>query len=291
MLPLVIAYNTNGLAHHNLLDAIALLAEFGYEGISITLDHGVLNPYDDRLEIQLNQVAAALQKHQLRCVIETGARYLLDPRNKHEPTLVTADQAGRARRIDFLCRSIEIAAHLNADCVSLWSGVVHDGAGQLEAFSRLVDGLSTVLAHADKNGVNLAFEPEPGMLIDTLESYDQLLAELAANGVDASRLRLTIDVGHLHCQGELPIPEKMRRWGDRLANVHIEDMRAGVHEHLMFGDGEIDFPPVIAALTEIGYDGLLSVELSRYSHEGAVAAERAYNYLRPLVAVASGAKK
>ena len=25
----------------------------------------------------------------------------------------------------------------------------------------------------------------------------------------------------------------------------------------MFGEGEIDFPPVIAALAEIGYDGLL----------------------------------
>ena len=127
------------------------------------------------------------------------------------------------------------------------------------------------------------------MLIDTLDRYDELLAELAAKGVDASRLRLTIDVGHLHCQGELPIAEKIRQWRDRLANVHIEDMRAGVHEHLMFGEGEIDFPPVIAALAEIGYDGLLSVELSRHSHEGPAAARRAYNFLRPLVEAAAGA--
>ncbi|MEX0612526.1 MAG: TIM barrel protein, partial [Pirellulales bacterium] len=71
-----------------------------------------------------------------------------------------------------------------------------------------------------------------------------------------------------------------------LANVHVEDMRSGVHEHLMFGEGEIDFPPVIAALAKIGYAGLVGVELSRHSHEGLIAARHAYNYLRPFVAAA-----
>jgi sugar phosphate isomerase/epimerase len=122
-----------------------------------------------------------------------------------------------------------------------------------------------------------------------VDRFNELLARLANKGVDTSRLGLTIDVGHLHCQGELPIAEKIRASKNRLKNVHIEDIRAGIHEHLMFGDGEIDFPPVIAALAEIGYDGLLSVELSRHSHEGPDAARGAYNFLRPLIQAASGA--
>lgn len=73
------------------------------------------------------------------------------------------------------------------------------------------------------------------------------------------------------------------QYGSRLANVHIEDMRAGVHEHLMFGEGEIDFPPVIAALAKIGYAGMVGVELSRHSHDGPKAAQRAYDFLRPLM--------
>lgn len=281
---MILGYNTNGLAHHDLLDAIALLAEIGYRSVAVTLDHGTLNPYDVRTDSQLDAVSDLLARHRLTCVIETGARFLLDPRTKHEPTLVTADPAGHARRVDFLCRAIDIAARLNADCVSLWSGVVRDGAGEREAFSRLVTGLTEVLDHAERKNVVLAFEPEPGMLIDTLARYDELLEELTARNVDTSRLRLTIDIGHLHCQGETPIAEKICRYADRLANVHIEDMRAGVHEHLMFGEGEIDFPPVIAALAKIGYAGLVAVELSRHSHEGPTAARRAYNYLRPLVA-------
>jgi sugar phosphate isomerase/epimerase len=120
------------------------------------------------------------------------------------------------------------------------------------------------------------------MLIDTMAAYEQLLGCM-----DSPRLKLTLDVGHLHCQGETPIPEIIRDWAPRLVNVHIEDMRRGVHEHLMFGEGEMDFPPIIAALAEIGYDGGVHVELSRHSHEGPNAAKRAYNFLNPLIAVAN----
>src|SRR4051812_11367449 len=204
-----LAYNTNGLANHNLLDAIGLLAEIGYTGISITLDHGALNPYDPNLDQQLDEVASLLINNKLRCAIETGARFLLDPVHKHEPTLVSADPAARARRIDFLNRAIDIAARLNARCVSMWSGIVDDSAGQGEAFSRLLESLPAVLQEAERRQVILAFEPEPGMLIDTIDRYYELLDRLVKTGVDASRLGLTIDVGHLHCQGELPIAEKI----------------------------------------------------------------------------------
>jgi L-ribulose-5-phosphate 3-epimerase len=280
---MLLGYNTNGLAHHDLLEAIELLADIGYQGVAITLDHGALNPYDQSYGTQCERVADLLAQRHLRCVIETGARFLLDPRLKHEPTLVTADPAGRARRVDYLCRAIDIAAQLNADCVSLWSGVVHDGAGEREAFSRLVAGLSQVMDHPDRQGVQLAFEPEPGMLVDTLGRYADLLQELTAAGVDSSRLRLTMDIGHLHCLGEVPIADQIRQWADRLTNIHIEDMRRGVHEHLMFGEGEIEFQPIFAALREIRYSGLVNVELSRHSHEGPDASRRAYNYLQPMV--------
>lgn len=286
MTSLVVGYNTNGLAHHELLDAIALLTEIGYRGVAITLDHGSLNPFDTRLDAQIAQVAEALEKHEFRCVIETGARFLLDPHTKHEPTLVSADPAGRARRIDFLCWAIDIAARLNADCVSLWSGIVRDGAGESEAVSRLVGGLTEVLRHAKRKNVVLAFEPEPGMLVDTLARYDDLLEELSGRQIDASGLRLTVDIGHLHCQGEVPIAAQILGRSEQIANVHIEDMRSGVHEHLMFGEGEIDFRPVIAALAKIGYAGVVGVELSRHSHEGPKAALQAYEYLEPLIRAA-----
>ena len=90
---------------------------------------------------------------------------------------------------------------------------------------------------------------------------------------------LTLDVGHLQCMGETPIAAHIERWKDRLWNVHIEDMRRGIHDHLMFGEGEMDFPPIFEALGEICYEGGVHVELSRHSHDAVNTARRALAFL------------
>lgn len=273
-----LGYNTNGLAHHSLPAAIELLAGLGYRSVAITLDHACLNPYGQRFPQELAATAELLASHGMHSVVETGARYLLNPREKHEPTLVSADESDRLQRIDFLRRAIDAAKSLGSDCVSIWSGVVRHSAGRDESMWRLVSGLRQVLDYAERRGVVLGFEPEPGMLIDTMEAMTELVER-----VNSPRLGLTLDIGHLHCQGETPIAGVIRQWGRRLVNVHIEDMRAGVHEHLMFGEGEIDFPSVIADLAECGYDGGVHVELSRHSHDGPNAAQRAFDFLNALL--------
>jgi sugar phosphate isomerase/epimerase len=273
-----LGYNTNGMAHHGLFDAVALLAEIGYRSVAITIDHGVLEPNGSETAAQLRRLGPMLEQLHMRSVIETGARFLLDPRHKHAPTLVSADRADRARRIEFTRHAIDCAAELRSDCVSLWSGAADDSAPRAEAMDRLVEGLGEVLEYAQRRSVKIGFEPEPGMLIDSMERFEALLGRL-----DAESLHLTLDIGHLHCQGEAPIAEYVRRWAPRLVNVHIEDMRAGVHEHLMFGQGEIDFPPVLRALAETRYSGGIHVELSRHGHEAPEAAQRAMAFLRPMV--------
>jgi len=274
-----LGYNTNGLAHHSLPTAIRLLDSLGYKSVAITIDFATLNPYDAGFEQQVQEARELLQELGMRSVIETGARFLLDPLHKHEPTLVSPKSAGRPRRIEFLRHAIDLAAALESDCVSLWSGILHDSIPRDKAIARLVEGLSHVLDYAERKNIVLGFEPEPGMLIDTMASFAELV-----DAVDSPNLKLTLDIGHLHCLGEVPIADVIRRWGESLVNVHIEDMETGVHEHLMFGEGEIDFPPVIAALHEVGYAGGLHVELSRHSHQGPAAAKQAHAFLAPMIA-------
>jgi len=295
---LLLAYNTNGFAHHDPRDAIALLAEIGYRGVGLTIDHGLLSPFSCDHLADVNAIRELLDRHGMRSVIETGARFLLDPRTKHEPTLMTAEAAQRARRIEFYRYAIDVARELDSDCVSIWSGILREPldesakfdrwkpdasargsppepAVESAAFERLIDGLRQVCDYAAAKQVRIAFEPEPGMFIDTVDRFEQLLDRLG----DAP-LSLTLDIGHLHCQGETPIAAQIRRWRDRLANVHIEDMSRGVHEHLMFGEGEIDFAPVIAELKAIDFRGLVQVELSRHSHDAPEAARRAFDFLK-----------
>ena len=275
---MLLGYNTNGLAHHALLDAVDLLAETGYRSIAITVDHCALNPYSEGFGAELERLRKKLQGYGMRSVIETGARFLLNPRIKHEPTLLSPDPAGRSRRVDFYCRCIQMAARLGSDCVSIWSGKLVEQITEEKALARLVDELCRVLECALLHGVTVGFEPEPGMFIDSLERFGKLSSYL-----DTPYFQLTLDVGHLHCSDEVPIAAQILAWGHRIVNVHIEDMRRGIHEHLMFGEGEIDFPPVINALAEIGYRGGLNVELSRHSHDGAAIARRAFAFLSPLL--------
>ncbi len=275
---MLLAYNSNGFAHHDPAEAIELLAEIGYRGVGLTIDHGLLNPYFDGLRQSVAEMRKLLDRFAMRSVVETGARFLLDPRRKHEPTLMSADRAGRARRIEFYRHAIDIARELQSACVSIWSGTLHDPIDDDSAFSRLIDGLRQVCDYAHSKGVAIGFEPEPGMFIDRMERFEQLLARF-----DAPPLKLTLDIGHLHCQGDVPIAEQIRRWSDRLVNVHIEDMRRGLHEHLMFGEGEIDFRPVCAALKAVKYRGLVQVELSRHSHMAPQAAQQAFDVLQPLL--------
>lgn len=271
-----LGYNTNGFANHDPLAAIDVLAEIGYRSVALTVDHACLSPLAD-WRSQIEQIKERLDAAGMRCVIETGARYLLNPRVKHEPTLVSPLAADRAARREFLKHCINLAAELRADCVSLWSGAVRDDAGPDEVWERLIPALHAVAEIAASQGVVLGFEPEPGMFVDTMTRYAELSERISHPAV-----QLTLDVGHLHCLGEVPIAGMIARCADQIINVHIEDMRAGVHDHLLFGDGEMDFPPIIRALAAANYAGGVHVELSRHSHAAPQVAQVAFEFLRPL---------
>ncbi len=206
-----LGYNTNGFAYHELFDAVALLADLGYHGVAITIDHGAISPRDRSWPDQLARLRELLRQLGLRSVVETGARFLLDPRQKHEPTLLATETADRARRLEFYKHAIRCAAELGSDCVSLWSGALCERISYQQALDRLVDGLGLVLDEAEAYGVAIAFEPEPGMLIDSMDKFEELHGRLGV------RLRLTLDIGHLQCQGETPIPAAIRRWAPLLA--------------------------------------------------------------------------
>ncbi len=103
-----LGYNTNGLAHHRVEDALRLLDELGYRAASITPDVGQLDLYRlDRAEVR--RVRTLARELDLALAVETGARFLLDARVKHFPTLLEPAARERTRRIDFLRRSIDLA--------------------------------------------------------------------------------------------------------------------------------------------------------------------------------------
>src|SRR6266851_9496113 len=126
---MLLGYNTNGFAHHRLKDAITILGKLGYGSVAITLDQDAMNPYAGKWKIETAKTRSLLKKLGLRCVIETGARFLLDPWKKHQPTLISPKERDRETRFHFLCKAIYIAKVLGADAASFWSGTPVDQPG------------------------------------------------------------------------------------------------------------------------------------------------------------------
>ncbi|WP_298959587.1 sugar phosphate isomerase/epimerase family protein [uncultured Methylobacterium sp.] len=265
------AYNTNGAANHRLDDALALIAEAGYDGVALTLDIHHLDPLAPDWHREAERVRGRLDALGLGSVIETGARFLLDPRAKHEPTLVTPDAAGRARRVDFLKRAVEIGAILGSEAVSFWAGVPRPGLALTDAREWLRDGLVEVAAFAAERGVVAALEPEPGMLVETLDDFAAL---------DVPGLRLALDTGHCLVTQEREPAAAVVEFASRLGTVAIEDMKRGSHIHLPFGEGDMDVPGVLAALQAVGFPKLVCVELSRESHRADRMIPESLAYLR-----------
>lgn len=257
------AYNTNGMAHHRLEDALDLLADAGYDGVGLTLDVQHLDPFRSTAA-DVARVRAHLERRGLACVVETGARFLLDPARKHRPTLLSGEGA-EARR-DFLLRAVDVAAGLGAPVVSTWSGAADPGTPPAECWRRLLAGLEPVCDRAERAGVRVGFEPEPGMFIGDLAGWRALRERFPHPA-----LGLTLDAGHVLCEPGGDPAAAVTAEGRDLVNVQVEDMKRGVHEHLPFGRGDLDLPSFLRALESTGYDGLVGVELSRDSHRAVEA--------------------
>jgi sugar phosphate isomerase/epimerase len=269
-----LGYNTNGFAHHRLEDALHVIAELGYRAVALTPDANHLPP-DHTSDAQLRTTRALLDRLDLAVVVETGARYVLDPRKKHHPTLVDADATQRTRRLDFLVRCAQIAVALGGDTISLWSGIPAPDVSRDDAWRFLVDGVARLHERVTPLGVRIAFEPEPGMLVQSLADWERL-RELTS----LDDLRLALDVGHVPCTERISAGDAIRHYGASLGTVHLDDTRNGVHEHLQIGEGDLDWADIMRALDDVGFDGIASVELSRHSHAAPEAARAALAALR-----------
>jgi sugar phosphate isomerase/epimerase len=251
------AYNSNGVQNHRLEHAIELIADAGYDGVALSLDVHHLDPFAPFLPSRALKLSQRLDALGLGTVIETGARFLLDPRAKHEPTLVSPEPDGRALRLDFLKRSVDVAAVLGSEAVSFWAGVPRAGVSADDAGRWLLEGIAAIGEYAASRGVVVALEPEPGMAVADLDDF------LALAPPD---LPLALDTGHCLVTGERDPADAVREFAERIATITIEDMKRGEHVHLPFGEGDMDVASVLAAIEEIGFAGLVCVELSRDSH-------------------------
>lgn len=271
-----LAYNTNGWPQHSLDDIVTVLAELGYAGIAITPDTFHLNPFERESRARAVELRRRLDELNLSVAVETGARFILDPRAKHQPTLL-GELPEATRRLDYLRRCLHLAEALRAETFSFWSGAAPEGLEPEDLLARLCHGANVLLDAAADSGVRMCIEPEPGMAVAGLEDLGDFLLTLGRDD-----LFVMLDVGHVPVTESIGPEQALAAFGDRIGGVQLDDSQGGRHEHLFFGEGEIDFAAVARALDEIGYTGLASVELPRHDHDPVTTARRAFEFWQRL---------
>jgi len=89
-----------------------------------------------------------------------------------------------------------------------------------------------------------------------------------------AELGVTVDLGHCVVVEPDGVRGALLAAAPHLLNVQVDDMRHTAHEHLPFGDGELDLSLALGTLGEIGYTGVAAVELPRHSYDAPGLAHR-----------------
>src|SRR5262249_31064700 len=150
-------------------------------------------------------------------------------------------------------------------------------------------------------GMRVVVHHHAGTFVETPDEIDRLLV-----ATDPELVGLLLDTGHAVYGGADPL-EVLRRHGDRVRYLHLQDVRAGelarvrttgiamaeAWRHGVFcplGEGVVDFPRVVEALRSRGYQGWLIVEqdvvpdqAGRLEPEPFDSARRSRRYLREQV--------
>ena len=171
-------------------------------------------------------------------------------------------------------RAAELAARFGARRLVVGGGARRATGTQREDYDRLASALNTVSRIAERNGLSAGYHPHLTTIVESPDELDRLMSR--------TEIGFCPDTAHLAAGGGDPAA-LIRRYGDRITHVHLKDLRPDPVEFLPVGAGVLDFPAVVRAIRESGYDSWLIVELDAYAGDPGEAAATSKAYLDKLL--------
>jgi sugar phosphate isomerase/epimerase len=138
------------------------------------------------------------------------------------------------------------------------------------------ESISIVLGWAEEIGINVGIECEPGLFLEYAIELRQWMDRLKH-----PRFGANLDIGHCQVMGE-SIPAAIELLGDKIWNMHVEDIPGRKHYHLIPGEGTIDWGAFKSAVEKIGYSRFLTVELYTHTADPQTAADKSRRFLGEL---------
>ncbi len=213
----------------------------GYDGVELHLT--------DPAKVDITHIKQALQESGLHLTaIGTGRAYVNEGLSL---SCIEADmrQTACAR----LCSFIDLAAELGGVVIiGCMRGNVGPNDSLTAAISRLTESMQEIDAYAGTCGVRLVFEP-----INRYENNFLPTVESVADFIEEAGLKHTgilIDSFHMNIE-ERSFSAAIAQYSDKIWYAHMADSN-----RMYPGGGHLDFPAILSALTQAGYNGPFSAE-------------------------------
>ena len=272
-----LAYSSNAYRRWPIDDALKRIASLGFTGFELMADEPHAWPSTMTPDSR-SRLRKAIERSGL-LISNINAFMMNAVEDFWHPSWIEPDEDYRRLRLQHTIDALRLARDLGAGCITTEpGGPLPEGMSPAEAFELFVAGLRSALLVAEEVEVMLLAEPEPGLLIENANEFVDL-----ARVIDSPKFGLNFDVGHFFCVGD-PLPETIDRLKAWTQHYHLEDIASSrVHEHLVPGDGAIDFPAALNAIRSTGYEGWLTIELYPYLEDPDGAGRRARDFLTPLL--------
>ncbi len=272
-----LAFSTNAYTRFSLREALEGIHRAGFTGVEILAD--LPHAYPDALNASTTrEIRQTLDRLKLR-VSNVNANcsfgYWKDapPEPYFEPSLISPNAKHRADRTRLVLKTLDFAREIGAENISITSGRCLGGMPPERAAKQLDESIKPILDHADRVGVNVGIECEPGL-------YLEYISELRSwcDHLNHPRIGANLDIGHSVVIGEA-IPDVVHLMAGRIWNMHVEDLPGRKHYHMIPGEGTLDWQTLRSTLESIRFDRYLTVELYTHTEQPQLAAERSLKFL------------
>jgi sugar phosphate isomerase/epimerase len=185
------------------------------------------------------------------------------------------EAAVRARTARYFCDLVDFCADLGGETIVVGSPKQRnllEGVSFEQAWQWAADTFRDCVKRAGERQVTLCFEP----LAPAETNFINTAAEAIrfTRQLDSPQFKIILDVKAMSSESK-PVPQIIRESWPHFAYFHANDVNLKGP-----GFGEVDFGPIAAALKEVGYNGVVSVEVFTFEEGAEAIASKSLEYLR-----------
>lgn len=236
-----------------------LAAKAGFDGVELSVNEG------DRIDLstgenEIKKIADAARTCGLKVHSVTGGTFF-------KYSFSSQNQESREMALRYAKKQIDTAKICGADTILLVPGMVDSSiAGRNEiipydiAYDNALAGMKELIPYAESAGITIGIENVWNKFLLSPLEMRQFIDDCKSDYVGAY-----LDVGNVLQTG---FPEHwIRILGTRVKKVHVKDFLTSVGNICAFVpllSGNVNFPEIMKALGEIGYDKWLTAEVRQF---------------------------